>query len=438
MSDLPHPSFLDVPSPMNTRFRFSLFAGGLAVFALAATSFVCVTAATPAKSPEPEEVVLGSGDLLTGIPGDGPLKLDEIKKWFADPKNNAPLKVKLPLGLAAGAASIKGIKENPLTRAKIELGRQLYFDPRLSADGNISCAFCHHPEEGYGKATQFGVGINGQQGGRNSPVSYNRILSDLQFWDGRAGSLEEQAIGPIANPIEMGNTHDACVGSLKKVPGYQVEFEAVFGKDSINIDNVAKAIAAFERAIVTGPAPFDYYEEMQRFSKLDPDDLQELLKDDPESARLYAVAKQGAVKSPMSDSAVRGRTLFFSERVNCAACHVGANLADEKYHNLGVGADAKEPDIGRAAVTKDEKDWGAFKTPTIRNVAQSPPYMHDGSQKTLMEVVEHYNKGGTPNKNLSDKIKKLNLTQQEKLDLVAFMEACTGPFPAIEHKRLPE
>jgi len=389
-------------------------------------------------TPTEETVLLGTGDLLTGIPGAGPLKMEEIQKWFSDPKNHVPLKVTLPLGLAAGANSIKGLDKNPLTRAKIELGRQLYFDPRLSVDHTVSCASCHHPDEGFGKHTQFGIGVRDQEGGRNSPVSLNRILSDLQFWDGRAASLEEQAIGPIANPIEMGNTHSQCVSSLKTIPGYRFEFEQVFGKDSLTIENVGKAIASFERALVSGPSPFDYYEEMQRYSRLPAEDLQELLEDDPVAARTYAEAKAGSDQNPMSPSAVRGRDLFFSERVNCAACHVGANLTDEKYYNLGIGIDAPKPDLGRAAITNDEKDWGAFKTPTVRNVATSPPYMHDGSLDTLMDVVNHYDKGGIPNKNLSDKIRKLGLTQQEKLDLVAFMEACTGPLPKIEEHRLPE
>lgn len=393
--------------------------------------------AEPATAPEPEEVVLGTGDLLLGIPGEGPLKLEEIEKWLANPANMTPLKVKLPLGLAAGASSIVGLEENPMTRAKIELGRQLFFDPRLSADQTVSCASCHHPDNGYSKDTRFGVGIGGQEGGRNSPISYNRILSSLQFWDGRAATLEEQAIGPIENPIEMGNTHDACVSDLKKIPGYRAQFDAIFGKDSINIENVGKALATFERAVVTGPAPFDYYEEYQRFAKLDPDDLSDLL-EEPAIAQTYNTAKEGLKARPMSESAIRGRDLFFSERVNCAACHVGANLADEMFHNIGVGMDAKEPDIGRAAITGDPKDWGAFKTPTVRNVEYSAPYMHDGSLNTLMEVVEHYNKGGIPNKNLSDKIFPLNLTQQEKEDLVEFMKACSGPFPKVEFGRLPE
>lgn len=422
---------------MKHPLRLSLVLGGLTLVGASAISQWSYSSA-PVKSTATEEVLLGSGDLLTGIPGSGPLKLDEIKKWFNDPKNHAELKVKLPLGLAAGAASIKGLDKNPMTRAKIELGRQLYFDPRLSADGTISCASCHDHNEGYGRSTQFGVGINGLEGGRNSPVSYNRILSDLQFWDGRAATLEDQAIGPIANPIEMGHTHDACVSSLKKIPGYVYAFETVFGKDSLNIENVGKALATFERAIVTGPSPYDFYEESQRFAKLDPEDLAELVKSDPKVAAQIKEVKAGVEKSPMSESAIRGRHLYFSERANCAACHVGANLTDEQYHNLGVGTKAKEVDAGRGAITNDPKDWGAFKTPTIRNVALSAPYMHDGSLKTLMEVVEYYDQGGIANKNLSDKIKKLNLTQQEKLDLVAFMEACTGEFPKVEPGRLPE
>ena len=139
----------------------------------------------------------------------------------------------------------------------------------------------------------------------------------------------------------------------------------------------------------------------------------------------------------MSNSAKRGRVLFFSTRVNCSACHVGANLADEKYHNLGVGIDLEKPDLGRYEITKKDEDWGAFKTPTVRNVVYSAPYMHDGSLATLEEVVEHYNKGGVPNKNLSPKIVKLNLTPEEKTDLVEFMKACTGSFPQVQTDRLP-
>ena len=364
------------------------------------------------------------------------MTVEELEAWLAKPGVHEPLHVELPLGLNVGSGQIQGIAENPMTRAKVELGRQLYFDTRLSADNKVSCASCHAPDEGYARHTQFGVGINGQEGGRNSPVSYNRIVSGAQFWDGRAPSLEAQAVGPIQSPIEMGNTHEKCVETLKGIPGYALQFSKVF-EDGVTIDNVGKAIATFERAVVTGPSPFDYYEAMRPYKTLEAEDLAEMKTDDAESYAKYEKALADSKAHAMSEEAVRGRDSFFSKEVGCSACHVGANLTDEKYHNLGVGMDKKEPDVGRFSETNDEKDTGAFKTPTIRNVATSAPYMHDGSQKTLEEVVEHYNKGGHPNPHLSDKIKKLNLNDQQKKDLVAFMNACTGEFTKVETGRFP-
>lgn len=416
----------------------------LEMLAAASVAFVCVASisvpalAQGAKIESKAKVKLGEDDLMTGIPGKGPLTLAEVTAWLSKPENHIPLEVELPMGLAAGSLQITGLKENPLTRAKIELGRQLYFDTRLSSDNTVSCASCHHPDEGYAKHTQFGIGVNGQEGGRNSPISYNRILSSLQFWDGRAASLEEQAKGPIANPIEMANTHEKAIATLKSIPGYVKQFEAVFGAKGLNIDTVAQAIASYERCLVTGPSPYDYAEQFKRFEKLDADDIADIKSDDPELYAVYLKAAADAKKFPMSESAKRGRDLYFSERVNCAACHVGANLSDEKYHNIGVGMDKKMPDEGRMAITRKPEDFGAFKTPTIRNVEQSAPYMHDGSLKTLEEVVEFYNKGGIPNKNLSSKIKKLDLKDQEKKDLVEFMKACTGDMPKVETARLPK
>jgi cytochrome c peroxidase len=305
----------------------------------------------------------------------------------------------------------------------------------------VSCASCHSPEAGYAKETQFGVGVGGQTGNRNSPVAYNRILSSTQFWDGRAATLEEQAKGPIANPIEMSNTHDVCVSCLNGIEGYKLQFAKVFPDEGLTIDTVAKAIASFERALVTGPSSWDYYEELKNFQnayKDDIADLKALEQDDPALFEQYTKLKKAADEHPLDDSARRGGELFFADKSGCTACHVGANFTDEKYHNIGVGMAAAEPDLGRFMVTKDEKERGAFKTPTVRNVSLTAPYMHDGSQKTLEEVVEWYNKGGHPNQWLDAKIKPLNLSAEEKADLVAFMKALTGPLPEVEKGRLPE
>jgi cytochrome c peroxidase len=401
---------------------------------------VSPTFAADKAKPLPTKVTLGDPSLTMGIPGQGSLTVDQIKAWLSTPGVNEPLEVSLPFGLSLAANQIAGINENPMTRAKIELGRQLYFDTRLSVDSTISCASCHSHTSGFAANTQFGIGVKGQQGGRNSPVSYNRILSSVQFWDGRAATLEEQAKGPIQNPIEMGHTHDACVSCIAAIDGYKLQFDAVFGPKSINIENVAKAIATFERTIVTGSAPYDYAVALKPFLDNYPskEDLEDLKKDDPETYKKYLSVKAEADAHPMSESARRGMKLFFSEKANCTACHAGANFTDEKYHNLGVGMDKKMPDLGRYEITKDEKDKGAFKTPTIRNVEFTAPYMHDGSQKTLEEVVEWYAKGGHPNKWLSDKVKKLDLTAQAKADLVAFMKACSGDFPKVNSARLPE
>ena len=378
-----------------------------------------------------EQVLLGDPALTAGVPGSGPISVPQIETWLDDEHNFTELTPVLPLGLSQGSSQITGLDENPLTRAKIELGRQLYFDPRLSVDSTVSCASCHDPSMGYTAQTKTGVGIKGQAGGRNSPVAFNRILSDKQFWDGRAGSLEEQAIGPIENPIEMGFTHEGVVKRLASMPVYAKQFETIFG--SVTIDAVGKAIAAFERVLVTAPSPYDYNEQWKAFKDLEPEDLE----DDPELAELYAEAAAGIKLHVMSDSAKRGREIFFTEKGNCTACHVGANLADEKYHNIGVGMDQDTPDIGRHAVTKDTVDTGAFKTPTVRNVAHNPPYMHDGSMDTLEEVVEWYDKGGHSSKHLSSKIRPLKLTDQEQADLVEFMKACTSPTPPVETSRLP-
>lgn len=387
-----------------------------------------------------ETIDIMDPSLTAGIAGEGPLTLEQIEAWLADEKNHVVLKPELPLGLRAGQDAIQGLDKNPLTRAKIELGRQLYFDQRLSSDVSVSCATCHDPDMGFASHDRFGIGVRKQAGARNSPTAYNRILSGPQFWDGRAESLEEQAKGPIANPIEMSNTHEACVATLKKVPGYVLQFDRIF-EDGLTIDNAARAIASFERVLVTGPAPWDLAKELADFEETwaaDIEDLEALKQDDEELYNEYMALKKAAEQKPISESARRGGELFFSDRSGCTACHVGANFSDELYHNLGVGMAADKPDLGRFLVTNVEKDRGAYKTPTVRNISQTAPYMHDGSQQTLEEVVEWYAKGGHPNPWLDEKIKKLELSDQDKKDLVAFMaEGLLGDLPAVERTRLP-
>ena len=401
--------------------------------------FGLIVTVAQAQDSSRAKVVLGGRELTSGIPGAGELTLEQIKSWLSDQANFEALQVELPQGLAMGSNNISIPANNPLTRAKIELGRQLYFDTRLSADNTISCASCHHPEDGYARNTQFGVGVSDQKGDRNSPVAYNRILSSVQFWDGRAPTLEEQAKGPIANPVEMGNTHEAAVKTLKGIEGYRMQFEKIFPDKGITIDTVAQAIASFERVLVTGPSPADFYEPLMVFEQAFKDDLKDLdafKKEDPDSYEQYWKLKRASDAHPIDASAIRGRQLFFG-KANCTACHAGANFADEQYHNIGVGMDKPKPDLGRYNQTRAEKDKGAFKTPTVRNCTQTGPFMHDGSLKTLEEVVEWYDKGGHPNPHLSDKIKKLNLTAQEKEDLVAYLKALTGPLPRVRMDRLP-
>jgi cytochrome c peroxidase len=280
---------------------------------------------------------------------------------------------------------------------------QLYFDTRLSADNTISCATCHAPKTGWANHGAVDTGIRGQKGGRNSGSIIDAAYLKYQFWDGRAASLEEQALGPIHNPIEMGETLENVVRKLNMIPGYVAQFQEVFGTHATQ-DGIAKAIASFERTIVSSPSPFDRYKEGDR--------------------------------KAMSEAAKRGMDIF-NGKGHCLPCHSGPAFSDQGFHNVGVGMKNAKPDFGREAVTKDPKDRGKFKTPGLRNVAMTYPYMHDGSDKSLMEVVDLYDKGGVPNPNLDPLILPLHLTGQEKKDLVAFLEALTGPVPAVEAPNLP-
>lgn len=328
----------------------------------------------------------------------------------------APLLLALGLTTASGETAapaglppVKHPDDNPPTPEKIALGKQLYFDPRLSKDMTISCASCHDPKKGWSNAEQFATGVGGLKGGRNSPTIINSAYNRLQFWDGRAPTLEAQALGPIQNPIEMTMTLDDVVERLNKVDGYRKQFQAVFGAD-VTSDGIAKAIAAYERTVLSGNAPYDRY--------------------------------TAGDKQALSDAAIRGRNLFFG-KANCAACHAGPNFTDNAFHNIGVGYDPqtkKFSDVGREAESKLEGDRGAFKTPTLREIARTAPYMHDGSMKTLAEVVDHYTRGGIPNPYLDEEIFPLKLTAEEQQDLIKFMEEglSSDSYPEHEAPELPQ
>lgn len=300
-------------------------------------------------------------------------------------------KLKLPLGLQEDALYIP--LDNPLTLEKIALGKQLYFDKRLSRDNTVACASCHNPRFGFTDGQPVSTGIRGQKGGRSAPTTINRAFSKEQFWDGRAADLEAQAKGPIAAPIEMGFTHDEVVKRLRGIKGYREQFKKVFGTEAFTIDHAAKAIAAFERTILSGNSPFDRFE--------------------------------AGDKAALSPAAQRGLALFRG-KASCVRCHAGFNFTDESYHNIGIGMDKPKPDLGRFDLTKREEDRAAFKTPTLRDIVFTGPYFHDGSARTLEEVVEFYNHGGIKNPQLSEEIKPLRLTAGEKADLVEFMWALTG------------
>ena len=380
----------------------------------------------------------GSYVAVSAGPGDSAKKhsrrasLKEIASFLTQDGVHDPFYPVAPNGFTQEAV-MKGIPENnPLTRAKVELGKQLYFDPRLSADGTVSCASCHHPSEGYSDGDKTSKGIRGQRGGRNAPTVINRLFSKIQFWDGRSPSLEDQALGPIENPIEMGNTLQNACQTVENIPGYRLQFLAVFGTAKVTPKHLAMAIAAFERTVLSGDSPYDRHERAKPYRELDLND-EDLEPEIRARAERYLAA---ARETPMSKSALRGQALFFG-KASCSTCHTGANFTDELYWNIGVGMSKKDIDWGRYVVTKEEKDRGAFKTPGLRNIADNAPYMHDGSEKTLMEVVEFYNKGGEKNKWLSDRIKPLNLTDQEKTDLVNFMHALSGKVTPITEPKLP-
>jgi len=308
--------------------------------------------------------------------------------------------LEIPLGLDTLKMFIPD--DNPLTIEKIKLGRKLFFDERLSVDGTVSCATCHNPLLGFADGRSVAVGIEGLEGPRSTPAIINRLFSQGQFWDGRAQSLEDQVLGPIENPIEMNNPLENVVKTLNADETIRNDFQKIFGTD-VTVEGLQKAIASFERILLSGESSFDKY--------------------------------MAGNKNALSESARNGFLLFKSEKVNCITCHQGTNFTDELFHNSGVGMDLENPDLGRFVETKNDSDYGRFKTPTLRDIARTSPYMHNGSLRSLREVVDFYDQGGIQNDNLSIHIKPLNLTEEEKEKLVEFMRSLTGENPLSAGKK---
>ncbi len=309
--------------------------------------------------------------------------------------------LRLPLGLDL----YRPVPEaNSITPARIALGRRLFHDRRLSRDGSISCATCHDPQRAFADNRRVAVGVRGARGRRNVPAIINRAWGRHFFWDGRTSTLEQQALHPIMNPLELGGTPAAAVVLARSVR-YRDEFRRAFGADP-DLDDVARALATYVRTIVSGDSPYD------RFVSGRP--------------------------SALDSSSQRGLTLFLG-RAGCASCHSGPTFTDEDFHNTGVAwrrgsgqapstgsGQAGPRDIGRAAVTGLDEDRGAFKTPTLREVTRTAPYMHDGSFASLDEVIKDYDRGGQRSPGLDSRLRPLGLTSQDKRDLGAFLGSLTG------------
>ncbi len=320
-------------------------------------------------------------------------------------------------------------KDNPMTPEKIALGKMLFFDPRLSGDSSTSCAKCHDPEQGFSNGKQLSEGYPGTKHWRGVPTVLNAAYAKLLFWDGRSASLEDQATGPIQAPIEMNQNPDHLVHKLRQIPYYREQFKKVFNSD-VTFQNLAKAIAAFERTIVSRNVPFD-----------------DFLKGD---------------KSALDAEQKRGLALF-KGKANCIACHTGHLLSDDGLHAVGVpeieplrkdsdriatrhffaqGAGYKnyriDADFGRELISKSAEDRFKFKTPSLREIAETAPYMHNGAFVTLEDVIDFYNKGGGKIPNKDPLLKPLNLTKQEKAALVAFLESLSGDPIEIAPPELPK
>jgi cytochrome c peroxidase len=303
----------------------------------------------------------------------------------------APLILDVPLGLSPLVPVPPG---NSLTAAKAALGRRLFFDKGLSRDGRVACASCHKPEHGFADDRSLSVGVGGRIGRRNAPSLLNRAYVRALFWDGRAASLEEQALAPMVNHAELANTYDEITRRLAADSSYSAAFSDAFGDAAPTSARAAQALASFIRTLLSGASPADRYERLGEARALSP-------------------------------PAARGRVLFRG-KARCHVCHDGPLISDDRFHNTGVSWGRTPLDRGRYDATGLDAHRGAFRTPSLRDVSRTGPYMHDGSMATLAEVVAFYDRGAGSNPHLDGLIRPLGLTVRERRDLVAFLEALTG------------
>lgn len=305
----------------------------------------------------------------------------------------------LPLPMPPLGIDRLGDLPSPPTPERVRLGRWLFYDSRLSADGTVSCATCHVPERAFSNTTRVAIGAGGHAGVRKTPSVINAasaLVRNRFGWDGRATSLEEQSLRPIANPTEMGSTASQMVWTLSRIADYAPYFQRAFGERAITSARVASALADYQRTRMSGNSAWDRWQ-------------------------------RGDARA-LSAAARRGWDLFTGD-AQCSRCHFGPNLTDSAFHNLGLGWDAlseRYMDEGRGAITRRPGDRGAFKTPTLRDVARHPPYMHDGSLRDLREVVLFYERGGIRNPHIDTQIRPLDLSADDVDALVAFLEALNG------------
>lgn len=299
-------------------------------------------------------------------------------------------------------------KDNEPNAARIDLGRHLFFDPRLSGEGNMSCGTCHNPALGWSDGLATAKGVKSLVLGRASPTIINSAYNSIMMWDGRKKDLEDQAMGPMEANVEMNMDTVKLFKWLNDSPGYRKLFEAAYPGEAINAASLSMAVATFERTVVMNDTPFDRW-----------------LAGDAEA---------------MTAQQVKGFDIFLdADKGNCAACHSAPNFADDGFHNIGLESwGHPNPDLGRYTQKPVAKMKGAFKTPQLRGIALTAPYFHDGSAKTLKDVIALYDQGGIATSNIDPNMKPLKLSGQDKEDLVAFLNALTGTTPVITIPTLPQ